>query len=281
VVHAWVVIVPVKSLARAKTRLRGTRSQPDHERLVLAMAVDTVTAALASQPVRAVVVVTEDPTAGSALSARGARVVPDAQPAADRLNRAITHAAADAAQPGAGLAVLPADLPALRPTDLAAALEQAGQGLPRRYLPDAAGTGTVLLTAAPGVALAPRFGPASAAAHAAGGAVRLDGDWPSLRRDVDTAEDLALASALGLGAHTAAATGWGTPGWDDGSVQATVARYDGTTRTGQLLLDDGTRLDFGAAAFDASGLRLVRIGQRVRVARDGSGAVVRIGLPVG
>jgi 2-phospho-L-lactate guanylyltransferase len=72
---------------------------------------------------------------------------------------------------------------------------------------DAPGTGTVLLTAPPGVPLDPRFGVGSAAAHRASGAVPLTGPWPSLRRDVDTAADLADAARLGLGPATRALTG--------------------------------------------------------------------------
>lgn len=62
-------------------------------------------------------------------------------------------------------------------------------------------------------------------------------------------------------------------------MQGTVASYDPQTRTGTLLLDDGTPMEFPAAAFDASGLRLLRLGQRIRVERDQAGAVVRITLP--
>ena len=62
-------------------------------------------------------------------------------------------------------------------------------------------------------------------------------------------------------------------------MQGTVATYDPRTRSGRLLLDDGTGLDFPAAAFDASGLRLLRLGQRVRVERDEQGAVTRVTLP--
>ena len=58
---------------------------------------------------------------------------------------------------------------------------------------------------ASGAALEPRFGGGSAARHRASGAVPLDGAWPSLRRDVDTAADLAAALHLGVGAHTRAA----------------------------------------------------------------------------
>jgi 2-phospho-L-lactate guanylyltransferase len=52
------------------------------------------------------------------------------------------------------------------------------------------------------VPLAPRFGPGSAAAHLASGARRLAGDWPTLRRDIDTGADLEAGKDLGLGAHT-------------------------------------------------------------------------------
>lgn len=62
-------------------------------------------------------------------------------------------------------------------------------------------------------------------------------------------------------------------------MQGTVATFDGTTRSGVLLLDDGTELPFPARAFDASGLRLLRLGQRLRVDLDASGEVVRVSLP--
>jgi 2-phospho-L-lactate guanylyltransferase len=60
--------------------------------------------------------------------------------------------------------------------------------------------------------------------------------------------------------------------------QGTVRDFDPDTRTGSLFLDDGRTLPFGAAAFDAGGLRLLRAGQRVRFDRDASGAVSRITL---
>jgi 2-phospho-L-lactate/phosphoenolpyruvate guanylyltransferase len=48
-------------------------------------------------------------------------------------------------------------------------------------------------------------------------------------------------------------------------VQATVHQFDPATGRGSVLLDDGTRLVFGADAFEASGLRLLRTGQRLTV----------------
>lgn len=62
-------------------------------------------------------------------------------------------------------------------------------------------------------------------------------------------------------------------------MQATVAAYDPGTREGTLLLDDGAALAFGAAAFDRSGLRLLRLGQRVDVESGPDGTVTRVGVP--
>lgn len=56
-------------------------------------------------------------------------------------------------------------------------------------------------------------------------------------------------------------------------MQATVRRFDPRTRVGDVLLDDGSVLEFPAGAFDASGLRLLRLGQRVRLEVDDDGKV--------
>jgi len=200
----WVVVVPVKRLPQAKTRLRGAVPDAAHERLVLAMALDTVAATLDCPDVDRVLAVTDDPLAGPALAATGAVWVPH-EPSGG-LNAALGHGARGAAQARA-LAALTADLPALRAGELSAALRSArrhaGTGPLRAYVADATGTGTALLAALGGAPLNPRFGPASAAAHAASGAVALHGRWPTLRRDVDTPVDLAAAVALGVGRHTA------------------------------------------------------------------------------
>ncbi|WP_055493533.1 hypothetical protein [Streptomyces sp. TP-A0356] len=61
-------------------------------------------------------------------------------------------------------------------------------------------------------------------------------------------------------------------------MQATAYTYDPETRTGQVLLDDGTPVPFDAPAFDAGGLRLLRPGQRVRIELEGEGRARRITL---
>jgi cold shock CspA family protein len=58
-------------------------------------------------------------------------------------------------------------------------------------------------------------------------------------------------------------------------VQATVATFDPATGAGTVLHDDGRRVSFDGAAFAAGGLRLLRVGQRVRLEYEG-GRVVRV-----
>jgi 2-phospho-L-lactate/phosphoenolpyruvate guanylyltransferase len=198
----WSVLLPVKVLARAKSRLADLAG-PRRGELALALACDTVTAVLGCEAAARVVVITDDPVAAAALRELGALVIPD-EPR-DGLNAALRHGAAFAAArwPGCGTAALSADLPALRPAELARALNAAA-AWPTAFVADAAGDGTTLYTAAPGAAFRPAFGPASRARHAAGGAAELEpGDIPGLRRDVDTPADLRGAAALGLGPRTA------------------------------------------------------------------------------
>ncbi len=61
-------------------------------------------------------------------------------------------------------------------------------------------------------------------------------------------------------------------------MQATVRGFDPATRSGTMFCDDGTVLAFGPGAFAASGLRLLRPGQRVTIGRDGDGAITSLAL---
>jgi 2-phospho-L-lactate/phosphoenolpyruvate guanylyltransferase len=198
----WSVLMPVKVLAQAKSRLAGLAG-PRREDLALALACDTVTAVLGADAVARVIVITDDQVATAALEALGALVVPD-EPR-DGLNAALRHGAGYAAArwPADGTAALSADLPALRPEQISRAL-RAAAAWPTAFVADAAGDGTTLYTAVPGAAFRPSFGLASRARHAAGGAVELVLDGVAgLRRDVDTPSDLRGAVTLGLGPHSA------------------------------------------------------------------------------
>jgi 2-phospho-L-lactate guanylyltransferase len=250
---SWTVIIPVKRLTVAKSRLRGSLPGVDHDALVLAMAMDTVAAALASPVVGRVVVVTGDVMAGESARELGAEVIADVPDAG--LNPALAYAAATVRPRGGsvpGVAALAADLPALRAEDLTAAL-RAGESAAsshrtpiRAFVTDAAGTGTVLLAASPDAGLEPCFGADSAATHAASGAVPLTGPWRTLRRDVDTAADLADALRLGVGPRTARLTG------RRGSVRLTVK--DG------LHAGHGGYLRPGAAPWLVAARRWLRVG---------------------
>lgn len=203
---AWSLVIPLKPLVRAKSRLAAAAGDGLRPSLALAFAQDTVAAALACAAVRDVVVVTDDARAARELTLLGARTVRD-EPGAG-LNAALAHGvrAARALRPTAPVAALNADLPALRPRELSRVLEY-GHAFPRAFLPDAAEIGTTLLCAAPGVPLAPCFGGASRARHAASGAVEIPLlDVASVRQDVDTPDDLVAALSLGVGPHTRAAT---------------------------------------------------------------------------
>lgn len=197
----WSLIVPVKSLALAKSRLADAAG-PFREAFALAVATDTVTAALRCTAVGAVIVVTDDPRAARDLAAAGATIVPDEPDCG--LNPALRYGASRAAPLGYGLAAISADLPALRPAELKIALDAASR-CGHAFVPDLAGTGTTLYTAGPGAEFAPAFGNGSRDRHAAQGVheLILDGTT-TVRQDVDTLADLKAALALGLGPHTAA-----------------------------------------------------------------------------
>ncbi|MFI9407495.1 2-phospho-L-lactate guanylyltransferase [Nocardia sp. NPDC052316] len=215
--HAVHAVIAVKSLDQAKSRL-ADRLRPEHRaRLVLAMLADTVTATAAVQEIVSITVVTPDPAVADLARSMGAAVHPEPRTAGrDGLNNALADTATGLRHRygPVDLLALQADLPALRPEELADVLTVAPRGL-RSIVVDHAGTGTAaLLVRDPVAALEPRFGPDSASKHRAAGAVDLGGEWPGLRLDVDTADDLDLAIELGAGDATRLALhdiGWPDP----------------------------------------------------------------------
>lgn len=198
--QSWAVVVPVKRLEVAKTRLSVDPAL--RRELALAMATDSVAACLSTPGVVGVVVVTDDEIAGPAMRSLGAQVVADEPDAG--LNPALLHGASVllAQHPHTGVVALSSDLPSLTAATLADLLSRAAL-VETGCVADAAGTGTTVLTARAPSRLAPSFGAGSWQRHRDAGAVDLtEHADPRLRRDVDTRDDLADAMKLGCGAAT-------------------------------------------------------------------------------
>ena len=206
------LIIAVKRLAAAKTRLAPIFSAATRERVVLAMLVDTVTAASKVSSLRGITVVTPDEFAADAARRLGAGVLldptPDDHP--DPLNNAVSAAEKAISQTAAApsnFVALQGDLPALQSRELTEAIV-AARSHSRSFVADRHGSGTAALFAF-GTALQPQFGPNSAQRHRGSGAIELTGPWPGLRCDIDTADDLIAARRLGIGSATANAVSRG------------------------------------------------------------------------
>lgn len=210
---AWWAVVPVKDPRHGKSRLTGALDDDARAGLVRTMATATVRALLGAADVAGAVVVSPAPDPldvadprvvllPEPVAADGAHVGGDGGrddggtrpdvPAAG-LDAAVTagveHVRATA--PGAHVVVVLGDLPDLLPAEVDDVLRRAAD-VPRAHVPDAAGTGTTMLTATWPHRPHPRFGPGSSARHAAAGHVPLDVPAASgARRDVDEPADLA------------------------------------------------------------------------------------------
>lgn len=193
------MIIPVKGQLEAKSRLQPPAGVSRAE-LAHAFALDTIAAAVACMTPAHLVVVTSDQLTARFVRHQGGNVLTDH---GGGLNPAIRQGIGYVERvlgPGP-TAVLLGDIPTLRPRDLIDALSMCGAH-PRSLVPDAAGTGTVLLSALSPSDLHPRFGPDSARAHARD-SVRLDLNLPALRTDVDDDQGLRHAVTIGVGRHTA------------------------------------------------------------------------------
>jgi 2-phospho-L-lactate guanylyltransferase len=199
-IDRWRLIVPVKGQLAAKTRLHPPAGVARAD-LAHAFALDTITAVVASIPPDHLIAVTSDELTATFVQDQGGTVVADS---GEGLNRAVRQGIEYVQRvlgPGP-TAVLLGDIPALRPKDLVDALAACSLHA-RALVPDASGTGTVLLSALSPQDLHPRFGVNSAREHGRD-CVRLELDLPALRTDVDDDDALRQALAIGVGRHTAA-----------------------------------------------------------------------------
>jgi len=197
--RSFAALMPVKLATHGKSRLAAL-GDPAREQLVLAFALDTISALLEAPSVALVAVVTDDIEVALACRDLGAEAIPDG---GDELNDSLVQAAAEVSRrhPDLCLMAVVGDLPTLDPVSVEEA-SAAFDGEPMAFVPDAAGHGTTAYLAASYSDFSPRFGSGSAEAHRSSGAHELDlpGDCP-LREDVDTPEELERARGR-LGAHT-------------------------------------------------------------------------------
>ena len=220
----WQIVVPLKGVDHAKSRLALPADL--RRQMVEAMAADTIEAISGSRTVQSISILTRS-TASMTIPSDAALV---AEPSStSSLNGALAWFGRERARPEHPIAVVMADLPALRTETVTSLLAMAGDhGL--AMVADAAGTGTTILAAADPDHLQPHFGPTSAAAHQAAGAVQLRAPADA-RCDVDTVSDLLPVRRLGLGARTDELVGRLSAG---GSL--------GFARGGNVESGDGSRL---------------------------------------
>ena len=189
-------MIPVQAFEHAKSRLGSVLDAEERRDLVELLLRNTIAAALATEGVAEVVVVSPDPDVLDVAAEAGARGV---EQRSRGLNPALQEARAAAT--GARLLILPADLPGVRPADLARVLDAGtAAGSPSVVLvPDRHGTGTNALLLDPPDAIDPAFGGDSRAGHAwlaASAEIPFTELTGVLDLDVDTPEDLLLAEAL-------------------------------------------------------------------------------------
>jgi 2-phospho-L-lactate/phosphoenolpyruvate guanylyltransferase len=202
-------ILPIKSFAQAKQRLRNGLSPHDRRALVEAMFADTLVALGRVTALERIVVVSGDRVAQRIAGGYGASIVEDDE-------RGHNAAAASGVQAvledGIERALLvPGDCPMLAPADLNALLGHSVDERSLLIVPDRHGTGTNALLLTPPDVLTPSFGPDSCRRHlanaSAAGVSAEVVELESLGLDIDTTEDLdalqrRLESTHGGAAHT-------------------------------------------------------------------------------
>ena len=191
-----VAIVPIGTLAGAKSRLGEVLDAEERLELTLRLARTTIAAAVGSERIAETLVVTPDDAVRAMASELGARPIRQRE---GGLNRGIDIGRDEAEAAGAAaVLILPIDLPdvSTRAIDaVVATLDGPGRPLVA-IVSDRHGRGTNALLIAPPHAIDTCFGGDSRAAHVeaarAAGAELVELDGP-LSLDLDTPEDLLLA----------------------------------------------------------------------------------------
>jgi len=189
------VLIPLKRLDAAKSRLRPALGAAERRRLMEAMVTHVVRTAVAADAGR-VTLVSSDPAAPDLAARLGVGCVSDG---GRPWNAGLVLARAALPSPAGAVLYLAGDLPLLEPEDVVALVEAGADAT--AVVGRAHDGGTNALWVAPADAFQPAFGaPGSAAVHAAraadSGLTAVLLDRPGVARDVDTPGDLAHARRL-------------------------------------------------------------------------------------
>jgi 2-phospho-L-lactate guanylyltransferase len=195
------VIVPVKRLSAAKSRLAAVLTLSQRGELVCSLLTHTLKELKGVKGIAGKIVVGRDRAVQRIAVKRGAIFV--REETHDGLNRALARAAREAVRRGADeIMVLPADLPRMKKEDIVAALECSGKPPFLGIAPDRLGRGTNLLLMAPPGLIRFSFGDSSFQRHRnaarSAGARVLETRRVSLAEDLDRPEDLARVYSAGL-----------------------------------------------------------------------------------
>lgn len=188
---AW-ALVPAKSLGRAKTRLSALLSAEERSALQRAMLSDVLAALFRACRVAGVAVISSDAEIAAIASHHDAIFIPE-HSAADDLSMAVaegTQALRDAN--AAIVAVIPADVPLISPSDVDLAVLRAEETGATIVVPDRRRQGTNALIFGAGAPPDFVYGPDSYRRHMKAGAGRAAIALPllSLAIDIDTPADL-------------------------------------------------------------------------------------------
>lgn len=196
-------IIPIKDLSRAKQRLSSLLNGEERRRLGLAMLRDVLDALVNVRGLSGVMLASCDADACSLARRYGARIA--AEPGAQGLNAAVTHAAQLLAGEGVDAAlVLHGDVPLAPSAGIERMLAALGPSPAIAIAPDRALTGTNAMAVSPPDLIQFHYGRDSFAAHLRE-AARLGvspqiSDLPGLAFDVDAPDDLfTLAGLEGAG----------------------------------------------------------------------------------
>lgn len=255
------ILIPVKSMARAKGRLAALLDQPARQRLSLLMLEDVLAAVMPAvgSLLEGVFVATTDTEAMEIARAHGGTVLPEQEQRSE--SRSVDAASGALAEMGfEAVLTIPADIPAVRTEDIAAVLSAAGEADRAVLLvPSRDEKGTNAIWRRPPQAIPSRFGFDSFRKHQGEAEARGLG-WGMLRVarlavDIDEPED--LAAFLAFPGETRTRAILGTLGVVDrlaapGPPALSVVGLPGVPEVGEG--DDLARLILEAAERAGSGL---------------------------